>query len=86
MTTDNNVPNRNGISRLQRGILETLSKNDRPVPASAILSDLTSNPTPSQRATLSKALVRLAERGLVDRWVTEIYRPGKGYLYSLRKG
>ena len=82
----NNVSARNGISRLQAQVLDVLGQQPEPVPPSVILSALVDeSPAASQRVALSKALRRLIDRGLVDAYVTEIYRPGKGYLYAIRK-
>lgn len=75
-----------GISRLQKGILQALASEERPVAASTILARLSDlPPSPSQRASLSKALKRLVSRGMVVSYHPEIMRPGKGYLYALPK-
>lgn len=75
-----------GISCLQRGILDALAQHDKPVPPSAIFEHLTDlPPTASQRTSLSRALERLRQRGVVDAYRPEMARPGQGMLYALRR-
>ncbi len=79
----NKVTNRNGVGRLQNGILETLAKHPDSIdPASVILAHLTESPTAAQRISVSKSL-RLCQRGLVDRWEPKFLRPGNENLYAL---
>lgn len=69
---------------MQKGILETLQAEGRPVAASVILARLTPlPPTASQRASLSKSLRRLEDRGAVVSYYPEVQRPGRGLLYGL---
>jgi hypothetical protein len=55
-----------------------------PVPPKAIMAVLTDRRlTRSQRVALSKSLLRLCARGLVQAYTTEVCRQGKGYIYAL---
>lgn len=79
----NKISGGNSFSPLQSAILDALGKAERPIAAGAILAHITDNPTPSQRATLSRALVRLEKRGVVTVYLPEVMRQGRGYLYGL---
>jgi hypothetical protein len=71
-------------SLLQGGILAALPpRNEKPIPPSELFKRLGVNlPTPSQRASLSRSLARLTKSGDVLCYETEVYRQGKGFLYS----
>lgn len=81
----NKVPEGNRLNRLselQRGILAVLpDASGRPICSGEILKRLDAPATAATRASLSRALRRLEQRGLVYRgagW----FRPGRGYLYT----
>jgi len=82
-----------GLSRLQADILKALESFPRPSPPR---SDLTGEArtgtvidavglkrSPASYASVSRALDRLARRGLVLVWFSEVRTIGKGACYSL---
>ena len=81
----NNIPEQNivnRLSKLQRGILSVLPDADaHAIGSGEILRRLDAPVNACTRASVSRALRRLAERGLVLVLVTELCRPGRGYLY-----
>lgn len=80
----NKVPERNrfnGLSQLQHAILAVLpDANTQPIAPGEILKRLHAPANPSTRASLSRSLRRLRERGLVDSY-TAWFRVGGGQLY-----
>jgi transcriptional regulator with XRE-family HTH domain len=68
----------------QDAILEALPARDGdPIPTSAVFERLgIQQPTNVQRASMSRSLARLAERGFAQRWTPDAFRPGMGYLWS----
>jgi hypothetical protein len=69
-------------SHLQDGLLAALpSAHEKPIAAAEILG-VDSPSSVSQRASLSRSLARLADRGLVNRYHPEIYLHGRGYLWA----
>jgi predicted transcriptional regulator len=71
------------LSPLQERILAALPSPEATISTAKIMERIgISNPSNSDRATLSRSLARLAERGLVLRWRPEVSRPGRGNLWS----
>jgi len=74
-----------GTGRLQRGILAFLDEQRDWSRPKDILAALNREPTPSNRAGVSRALKGLWERGLIDRVTLELHSVGKSYLYKARR-
>jgi transcriptional regulator with XRE-family HTH domain len=72
------------VSDVQASILKVLpTRNRRPIPSSIVFERLgVQRPTRAQRASLSRSLARLAERGSAQRWSPDAYLCGGGYLWS----
>ncbi|TFF27524.1 MarR family transcriptional regulator [Jiella endophytica] len=82
-----------GLSPLQRNLLAALehySNTGNHMPAFARAEDLIKalglKNTASTQAATSRALRRLAERGLITIYVAKIHRQGPGYRYGPRIG
>ena len=78
----NKVPGKNLINRLsplQAAVLAALPRREQPIKIAEIFARLgVTRPTASQRAAMSRSLVRLAARGLVEQWVAQRVLPGHG--------
>jgi DNA-binding MarR family transcriptional regulator len=75
------------VSPLQERILAALPLSpEATIPTAKIMEGIgISNPSNADRATVSRSLARLAERGLVLRWHPAVRRPGRGNLWSRAK-
>jgi hypothetical protein len=66
------------VSDLQKRIIAALPDADSPALTVAdIFAKLDIRPTPSARAVMSRSLVRLESRGLIQRW-DAMWHPGLG--------
>ena len=82
-----------GLSPLQRSILSALEAYPREQGDSVGISRLAASteliltvgrePTPNNRTAMSRALTRLAKRGLVEAWTAEVKLSGDGRRYCL---
>jgi hypothetical protein len=69
-------------SALQEAIIESLA-DGMAAPAREIFTRLgVTAPTPAMRVTLSRALARLADKGLIEAWCPQRCRQGNGYLWQ----
>ncbi len=82
-----------GLSPLQKSILSALEAYPREQGDGEGISRLAAStdliravgrePTRNNRAAMSRALARLAKRGLVEAWSAEVKLPGAGHRYCL---
>jgi hypothetical protein len=72
------------ISSLQQRILAALPlATDKPISAGEIMRRIgIVEPTPSNRASISRSLARLCSRGLICRWRARVYLQGNGSRWT----
>lgn len=89
---------RTRLGQMQREILDVLSKYPRApeihenarmfvgnlARSSDVVEALGGEPTPARHASVSRALARLVDRGLVTAYRGGLYGAGKGFRYALR--
>jgi len=74
-----------GLSPLQHEIIAVLDARRGWSRPNEILAGLGRNPTPSNRAALSRALKRLWARNLIELRQPETYNVGKSNLYRAHR-